>query len=414
MLTRRSEKRLLHLCMAYFVYVFCYGIAVKLTIGSDLLFQLKTIVPEAILLLVCGECLAQRRLHMDDAFLLLLGYAGLILLTNWMLHGLNSQALYLVRDIYIPLLTLVLLSSVGISAEGIDDFLCKMTSLMKLYLLAGFALAAVQQMKGWAWTARFYTGYTFYEQDPVSKVKVVHYLTLLRAPSLSGNFATFGYYCLIANGIVRARTQGTWQRCFWDGLTLACLVLATNKSAIVAWAAMLFMGGRAALRSPFARRMRWIWGGLAAAFLLAALLFIGGESEATAPFASLLTRFDVWEDIFSQVHPLELLFPFRQFLYGSGAEGSVSFWDNTYLYSLFTQGIIGTFLWWMGLKRQYDRAMQRQEASARAVVCCMTVVLLVLALTVNVTQGRGFFSPYLLLMGILCSQSELGNSSCAI
>lgn len=113
------------------------------------------------------------------------------------------------------------------------------------------------------------------------------------------------------------------------------------------------------------------------------------------------------------MHPLELLFPFRQFLYGSGAEGSVSFWDNTYLYSLFTQGIVGTFLWWMGLKRQYDRAMQRQEASARAVVCCMTVVLLVLALTVNVTQGRGFFSPYLLLMGILCSQSELGNSSCA-
>ena len=97
---------------------------------------------------------------------------------------------------------------------------------------------------------------------------------------------------------------------------------------------------------------------------------------------------------------MEILFPYKQFTYGSGAEGGLAFWDNTYLYSLFTQGIVGTVLWIEAIKRTYNLRLEEKNISVHHCVYELTVALLILGMTVNITQGRGFLAPYLILISV--------------
>ena len=186
------------------MYVFFYGIIVKITISNNLLFQIKTYIPEVLLLVIMIECVMQGKLHIKKATFYLLTYSILVFIFNLFSFGLNEQALYLVRDIYIPLFAFAFIIEAKITEYGTEYFFDKIIPLLKIYLVLGLTLAVLEQIRGWEWTSQFYTGYSFYGQDPYSKVKIAHNLGLLRAPSLSGNFATFGYYCLIADIIIRS------------------------------------------------------------------------------------------------------------------------------------------------------------------------------------------------------------------
>ena len=150
---------------------------------------------------------------------------------------------------------------------------------------------------------------------------------------------------------------------------------------------------------------------VAAITLVVSFWLFGDNSEGAGYFTGLLERLNVWNELTDQVAWTEMLFPYRQFTYGTGAMGVVGFWDNTYFYFLFTQGIVGTVLWFVLLRKEYTKGMTLKHKELRLIVYYMTITFLVLSLTVNVTQGRGFFSLYLLLLGIItnckCSSRKL-------
>lgn len=400
MQVKRREKQILFLCICYFMYVFFYGIIVKITISNNLLFQIKTYIPEVLLLVIMIECVMQGKLHIKKATFYLLTYSILVFIFNLFSFGLNEQALYLVRDIYIPLFAFSFIIEANITEHGTEYFFNKIIPLLKIYLILGLTLAVIEQIRGWEWTSQFYTGYSFYGQDPYSKVKIAHNLGLLRAPSLSGNFATFGYYCLIADIIIRSRTKTTWKRLLWDVVALVCMVLATNKSAVVVFAVIIILGGTSAIRSKSARLNKFIIAGVIAIVLVYSVWLFGDNSDGSSYLTGLFQRFDVWDQLIDQVTWPEMLFPYRQFSYGTGAEGAIGFWDNTYFYFLFTQGVVGAALWFVILKDRYKNGMQAKDETIRLAVYYMTIAFLVLGITVNVTQGRGFFSLYLVFLGI--------------
>lgn len=59
------------------------------------------------------------------------------------------------------------------------------------------------------------------------------------------------------------------------------------------------------------------------------------------------------------------------------------------------------------LKDEYKKGMKVKDNTIKLSISYMTILLLVLGLTVNVTQGRGFFPLYLVFLGITCvSQKE--------
>lgn len=50
---RKEERYFLDICLFYIIYVFLYGIVIKLTISNGLIFQIKTYIPEFALILLC-------------------------------------------------------------------------------------------------------------------------------------------------------------------------------------------------------------------------------------------------------------------------------------------------------------------------------------------------------------------------
>lgn len=402
----RYEKSTINLCLAYIIYVFLYGVVIKITFLNSTLFQIKTYIPEALLAFIVMMGLLRNGIKLKGFLMPLLGYSVFVFLTNLIIYGLNEQALYWIRDLYIPLAAFGFLLMMKFSPDGMKQFSEKLVVFFKIYLIAGLVLALVQQFRGWEWSSSFYTGYTFYGKDEVSQIMIAHNMGLLRAPSLSGNFATFAYYCLIAAIFVEAKTTVFWKKLFWDIIALLCMVLATNKSSIVAFTVVLVLRQTVDFRKKSRRHNNIILVFIAVFLVITTTMFLGDNSSEQSVLTGLFARFDVWEGILTAASALETLFPYKQFMYGSGVEGGVGFFDNTYLYSLFTQGIIGTAIWVYVLGKVYKSRMKYGNLMVRHYVYELTIALLVLGFTVNVTQGRGFFSPYLVLLATGFSMVE--------
>lgn len=407
---KKKERYILDICLFYIIYVFLYGIVIKLTISNGLIFQIKTYIPEVALVLITILSIIKNKFKIKWYMLALLIYSLIVLIFNTFLYGFNQQGLYSMRDVYIPLVAFCFMGT-KVSDKAAQDFSNKLIIFFKCYLMLGLFLAIIQQIKGWEWTSIFYTGYSFYEQDPVSKIKIAHNLGLLRSPSLSGNFATFGSYCLIAVIYIAAYTEKKIVRIFWDIIAIACMVLATNKSAVVSFGVVLLLRQTVEVRKKSTKVNNLIIILLIGLLGVSTLLLRGDNTNTNNVFISFFERIKVWKGILVGTSFGEILFPYKQFTYGSGAEGGFGFWDNTYLYSLFNQGIVGTILWIQAIKRTYNLRLKEKNISVHHYVYELTIALLVLGLTVNITQGRGFLAPYIILIsaGIVGKKTPLQN-----
>lgn len=49
---RKEERYILDICLFYIISVFMYGIVIKLPISNALIFQIKTYIPEFVLILL--------------------------------------------------------------------------------------------------------------------------------------------------------------------------------------------------------------------------------------------------------------------------------------------------------------------------------------------------------------------------
>lgn len=399
---RKIKRGILSLCLFYIIYVFLYGIVVKLSMPSEILFSLKTYVPEAILGIICVMAVLCNGSKIQTNSALLITWSVLVFIINVINYGAGESMFYLLRDIYIPMLTFCFIKNVGFNEEDVEKFQKRLASFSKMYLIVGLVLCIIQQIKGWEWTSAFYTGYSFYGQDSVSKVMIAHNLGLLRAPSLTGNFATFGFYCLICYAIITSFPMKKNRNFFWTILTAACLVLCTNKSALVGFGIVLLFRYTVDFRKKSFKKNGIIIA-IACLIILGSGFFLIGDNNSTETnfFTGFMNRFDVWSGIFDEVSWTEMLFPYRQFMYSSSAQGGFSFWDNTYFYAIFSQGIIGTFLWVWAIGRTMKKQMLISKGSVnRAYLQPLIILLCTLSITVNITQGRGFLSEFLLLLGI--------------
>ena len=224
---RKNIRWSVDLRLLYIAYVFMYGLIVKFTISNSLLFKAKTYIPEVLLLFIALLGVKSNAWKMKRCFVLLLTFSALVVTVNIARHGLSEQGVYAIRDIYIPL-TAFSCMMIPFTDNENEIYTKRLVKFFKFYLIAGLILAAVEQVKGWQWTSVFYTGHEFYGQDPLSKIKVAHSFGLLRAPSLSGNFATFGYYIIIAGITITAYEKIPRKQMFWDVIAIVCMVLSTN------------------------------------------------------------------------------------------------------------------------------------------------------------------------------------------
>lgn len=360
-----------------------YGIVIKFTISNSLIFQIKTYILEAILCLIMILTIMKNGIRIKRYLLALLMYSLVVFILNFFLYELTEQASYCICDIYIPLIAFCFLMQIEVSDENMKKFTQRLALFFKIYIISGLVLALMQQAMGWKWASAFYTGYSFYGQEPVSKVKIAHNFGLLRAPILLGNFATFGYYCLIAVIFIDAYSDKAWKKLFWDVFAVVFILWFTGD-----------------IRKKFAWANKGVVGMILMVAASLTFMLMGNNNGGTGLFTSVFARFDVWKDIFSDTSMLELAVPYKMFTYGSGVEGVLGFWDNTYLYCAFAQEIVGIALWVRMIMKTYRIRMRNRHKSVQHYVYELTIALLLLGFTVNVTQGRGCLTHYLMLLAV--------------
>lgn len=394
----KKEKLFIRLIYAYIILVLFYGIVIKVTINSTLIFSLKTYLPEVLIVIAALICLTNKKSWLFTKFEVIGAlYFLTVIFINFEIHGFSYDVLYLFRDMYIPIFTCLIFMKMELSSEILDKFYRFIWIISMIYLISGALLGIVEVMHGWKWSSEFYTGYSFYNVDPYSKVKISQAFGQLRAPGLTGNSVSFSYYGILAMAaIFNKRNFNLIFKIFFFICEMTILVSTLNKTAIVIFIVIAFSYLFKRV-NKFNRNVIYLVLGIIA------MVYVTTQINSDI-FYSTLARIRYWGTLDSYVNPFEIILPYNSFLYNPGAKGFLSFWDNTYLYFLFSVGIFGT-MWIYILCYKLKKRICIANANMRNFFNYLFGFLILSSLFNNITEGRAFFGLYLLLGGIYYSRN---------
>ena len=400
------EKAVLLLMLIAICWSLVYGIIVKLTFGNDLLFSLKTYVPEALMLcalLVAGFGGLLRGIDRRDALLVCL--LGLSFCLGLAFDD-ASNAPVLFRDVYIPVFFLLLVVRIDFGKEAIDWFLRTLTFVMILYVIGSLALYVVEARNGYDWTARFYTGYSFWGQDPVSKVQINSNGQYMRLPALTGSSVKSAMYAVFALALFLSnRRLKSYSRVLMIVVSFACVSVFNNRASLLA--AVILVVVHVIRKTYKGKEMGLFLGILLTAFGFAVLLVMQLDGDSVISLDSLFARLSYWRDMFSDRGLESALLPVNVFSASAGGVGIEGLglstdWDNAFLYILFVFGIpVFLFLLaffigqWRSIKADLCEEVLRKQCNE----LCMYLLIAtaVIALTTNIFQGRSWFFLFVLV-----------------
>lgn len=408
----KKDQRSFNFFFLYFIYISLYGIVVKFTAGNPTLFQIKTYIPEALLMLsVLPQ--ASKKHRIDEKSFVLVVYMLLIMILNYILHGATAQSFYWWRDLIIPVFVAVFIKTIHISEEEANCFLRKLSVYGKIYILAGFTLALIENRMGWEWTSSFYAGHTFYGTDPYTRVLVNHYLGFVRTPGLSANFTSFAFYTSICVFAIlwqnKRNNVKTVQTLPWLILGFATCILSTNKSAVLGLIIVLMIAKANDVRGRNKAIANALLGFSGMLLIISFFAFDSSTFTSTYLSGSLL-RFDAWANIIQSTNFTEAIVPYNMFLYGSGTDATavsfgISFFDNFYLYLLMTQGIVGLYLIVSMVIRNVKKL---KDADSNLFRMSIYIALFgaIIGLTSNMIQGRAYFAFAFILLSFFAATTR--------
>lgn len=375
--------------------LFFYGIIIKFTTWNSVLFEIKSFIPECILVAICVCLLLKNGLKFSIFNLFGIVWFILIVVLNIILIGLTSvEALYTFRDLIIPLFVAVFINSYSFQKTSLNDFMRFLIRLSVIYLISGAILGVIERIMGTEWTSSFYTGYVFYGNDDTSGVKISTVDGRIRAPGLTGNSASFAFYAVVSLLILWSdKRKNIISKLLCSACGIAIIWSTENKTAIIGLATIMLV---------------WIfYKGISnkkyvkiTVLLSAILIVLGlcGIPYFISAFPSFQERLQLWGDVIKDINIIEFIFPYRAFLYGAGGGDFTSVLDNAYLYFLLSGGILG-FAWIYLFAFKMTKTAIKDYGKSFLFVSFF-VFLLMSSVTTNVVQGRAFFSICFILLAL--------------
>ena len=412
----KSNDQTLHLRAGEWVFIACtiialiwsfyYGLVIKFTLGNSTLFALKTYVPEALLViaLLAGAFNGLIR-GVSKTGLVLLCLLCIVFCLGIAFDNTANAAL-VIRDVYIPVFFLLLMCSARLSKSAAHSFMSALTFTMGLYVIIALVMYFIEATNGFDWTARFYTGYTFWGTDPVSKIAINSGGGAMRLPGPTGTSVKCALYALAAMCVFLSNeSMKGWKKLFLIVLCFACFLLYNNRSSLFgAVAILLYFGVRKLSRGKASRFLNSI---LAVGIVIIGVAALAG-SAGSLNFSSLYERFALWHEMFSDQMLLNLFLPTNAFSASAGGEGIAgaslsTVWDNSYLYFSYAFGLFALLLL-IGILCSYWARAKVAESFAKtsqASSLCRYLLLatLVVALVTNIFQGRSWFFVFVVIFG---------------
>lgn len=400
------DKQILNLILLYFISVFFYGIIIKITFGNSILFQIKTYIPELILGGICFLCILKKKRFSLYGFIVIIYFTFIFALNVFTSYSTNSF-LMTFRDVYIPIVTCLLLASIEMKDDSINQFLNKLCVISYIALLIGFVLGLFQYINGWEWTSSWYTGYSFWGTDTASSMYIMTSDSHVRVPSITGHNVKFAMASFFQALIIFYGTKDNDNRkkrfIYITTIVFAItnIYISNNKTTLV----IVFVIFSIWLIKNAPRYTKIIIG----VTIITIILYTYYQLTYSTDFMlSFYDRFSKWSQIFQQNVSINLLVPISTFNFAGNGQASIAalnYWDNTYLYFAFAYGIIGLVLLIIWIYKLNIKAKEICEKnSIQGIVQYLTIFTLLASLTTSIVLGRCFFSIYLITIAFLSNK----------
>ncbi|MCB7303464.1 hypothetical protein NE683_03495 [Bariatricus massiliensis] len=400
------DKQILNLILLYFISVFFYGIIIKITFGNSILFQIKTYIPELILGGICFLCILKKKRFSLYGFIVIIYFTFIFALNVFTSYSTNSF-LMTFRDVYIPIVTCLLLASIEMKDDSINQFLNKLCVISYIALLIGFVLGLFQYINGWEWTSSWYTGYSFWGTDTASSMYIMTSDSHVRVPSITGHNVKFAMASFFQALIIFYGTKDNDNRkkrfIYITTIVFAItnIYISNNKTTLV----IVFVIFSIWLIKNAPRYTKIIIG----VTIITIILYTYYQLTYSTDFMlSFYDRFSKWSQIFQQNVSINLLVPISTFNFAGNGQASIAalnYWDNTYLYFAFAYGIIGLVLLIIWIYKLNKKAKELCEKnSIQGIVQYLTIFTLLASLTTSIVLGRCFFSIYLITIAFLSNK----------
>lgn len=387
----------------YTFIVMFYGIIIKFTINYNILFTLKTIVPELILstiiLIISISTIKNKTLLKNKSFSLLIVYLVFIVIMNLFTLPTTVQILSVIKEFLLPIIVCYLISQVEFDKELIEIIFKRLSKILIIFTILGFILATIQLNKDWEWTSKFYTGYSFYGLDPYSKVKIWHTSGKLRVPSLTGNSASFGFYNVIAFIFIYKLNINKSYKVSILTMNILNILMSTNKTALISIISIICI--ILAKRFKNISKINFI---ICILFTCTILIYFILKYNLNLIF-SMLERFKFWENTLTSIGFINLIIPLNLFNTTSAAQntGFLNTLDSTYIYMYLSIGFFGLILFIYNILKFMNKNKNNE------IVRYMIITFFISSLTVNLTQGRAFFNFICLIVPLFSINNSYEN-----
>ena len=410
-----GEKLFLGLITTALIWVLIYGIIIKFTIHNQILFEVKTLVPEILLMAACVTAIISR---LTGSFkpirIILLCAICAVMAIGFALDNFSNAAI-VVRDVLIPVLAFAVFASMRPSEHFSHSLMHILTIVFLVYVIASIALYAIEAYMGYEWTARFYTGYVFWGQDPISKIAINSNGSAMRLPGLTGasvKSAIGGLAALVvflSNN--RLRGIGKVTACV---LALLCIYLFNNRGSLFAAVVILLIAVINHLEKSGSTKL---FLGILAVLMLIIAVIVLQQSSGALSLHSAFQRFNNWGELLSSQGFWNIILPSNVYSFSSGGEGldGVSLstsWDNAILYLLFGFGLPVALLFIVDIVGSWKETKSiglNLDLGFGKIIQYSIVATLILGLSTNIFQGRSWYFLFVVIAGI--SLACISNSS---
>ena len=402
---KRLEKINIDIIICYMYLISFGGIITKLTIFNKGLFAIKQIIPDVLLFFIAINglvILINKSItnKFKKKLIVIFYFIICLILSLFTLKTSIFNTFYTIRDIFLPFVILYILMEIELYKEYSKKINNSLLIYSILTSVAGFLLAIFQYINGYEWTSKFYTGRIFYGMDEVSNIMINNTINgRLRIPSVAGNSVLFGFYSLIVFVLIfNLMKKGIIKNIFLI-ISISNVILSTNKTCIVL---IIILVINHLLRNiKFNLKIAlYNFGGIILIILVFYLI------NNTNMFYSIIDRInETWIGIFKDIDLVSIIIPYNSFNIGSSIRNIndvKSYVDNSYIYILLTYGIVGLMIYLNTIIQVMKKCFKN-----RIILNQLSIIALVSGVTISIFQGRSFFTPYCLIVGLLYFDNKL-------
>lgn len=396
-------KIIKYLILSYIIMISFNGIITKFIIEvSNSLLSLKSVLPDIILIILCLYSLyLSIRYKYKVNLIYLIAVYFFIFIFVWSSYALDNmnQFIFTFRDVLLPFILLITLINIQMDIKSYENILNSLENLFELIVITGFILGVLQYINGWEWSSKFYSGYSFYGNDPLSGITIKTIEGQLRVPSISGNHVIFGITNFIAAYIFMIKKEVLQCR-FFIVKQVICFIncfLSTSRTAIIMIVAMYLL--RIINIDKVIGKILLI----ISSILLYFLSFFNGLPIDSYVIStdSLIERINtVWKSIIELINIKIFMFGNNVYKVGVGSgfaqeqQSILKIMDNSYIFILFTYGIIGVILIGIILKILCDSIY---DIKIKQIFIYFTFAIMIGAIFTNMFQGRAIIGVYFLV-----------------